>query len=429
MPLNKLRKDRHREPFAQARQALDGGGLFLQVAAKGQASWVYQFCLRGKARWMSIGPLSVLNIDKARKLHQELRAQVWSGVDPIEARGGRWGSHKIGSPEQRRETASNYPTFKQAAEAYLKAKGPRVVDGVTHGEWSNDQDRDHRARLAKFVYPAIGNIPCDQLTRSDFVKLLTPIWDGINGNNKGVKVRSLCERILNSIEGIEQPCVASWTVLESQLLATSKRPVKQHAYLRPPDSRVVYQKLAADDRQQAKMVRMIMLTAVRLEEVLMMRWQDIDYKTGVWTVPAEFTKKTKAGQFPNFVPITSEMRAILGEHHGTGDVWRNGARSPQSLLNLIEGYGLKGVMTNHGNRSTLSDFITENLGRGLGKGEDRLIDVCLSHRKKGVDTHYGVNSPYFKQRREVLQALADYYTGRRSDPARLKIVNKKAAAR
>jgi hypothetical protein len=44
-------------------------------------------------------------------------------------------------------------------------------------------------------------------------------------------------------------------------------------------------------------------------------------------------------------------------------------------------------MTNHGNRSTLSDFITENLGRGLGKGEDKLIDVCLSHRKKGVDTH------------------------------------------
>jgi integrase len=108
------------------------------------------------------------------------------------------------------------------------------------------------------------------------VKLLTPIWDGINGNNTGVKMRSLCERILNSVEGIEQPCVASWKVLENQLIATSAE-VKQHAYLSPADSRVIYQELAADPRQQAKMVRVIMLTAVRREEVLTMRWQDIDY--------------------------------------------------------------------------------------------------------------------------------------------------------
>jgi integrase len=421
MPLNKLRKDTIESLARNPGRYSDGGGLFLQVAKRGQASWVYQFCLRGKVRWMSIGPLSVLNIDRARKLHQELRAQVWSGVDPIEARGGRWGSHKVGSPEQRRETKSNYPTFEKAAEDYLKAKGPRLNDkGETVGDWGVAQDRDHRARLKKFAYPAIGNIPCDQLTRTDFVKLLTPIWAGINGNNTGVKVRSLCERILNSVEGIEQPCVASWKVLESQLIATSAE-VKQHAYLSPADSRVIYQKLAADPRQQAKIVRMIMLTAVRREEVLTMRWQDIDYETGVWTVPAEFTKKTKAGQFPNYVPITSEMRAVLGEHKGSGDVWVNGARSPQSLLNLITDYELKGSMTNHGNRSTLSDFITENLGRGLGRGEDKLIDVCLSHRKKGVDIHYGVNSPYFKQRREVLQALADYYTAADAEVIPLKI--------
>jgi hypothetical protein len=134
--LNKLRKDTIERLARKPGRHSDGGGLFLQVAKRGQASWVYQFCLRGKARWMSIGPLSVLNIDKARKLHQELRAQVWSGVDPIEARGGRWGSHKVGSPEQRRETKSNYPTFKKAAEDYLKAKGPRLNDkGEIVGDW------------------------------------------------------------------------------------------------------------------------------------------------------------------------------------------------------------------------------------------------------------------------------------------------------
>jgi hypothetical protein len=34
----------------------DGAGLFLQVAAKGRASWTYQFRWNAETKWMSIGP-------------------------------------------------------------------------------------------------------------------------------------------------------------------------------------------------------------------------------------------------------------------------------------------------------------------------------------------------------------------------------------
>ena len=53
----------------------DGAGLFLQVAAKGQASWTYQFRFDGATHWMSIGPAATFTLTEAREAHHELRRQ------------------------------------------------------------------------------------------------------------------------------------------------------------------------------------------------------------------------------------------------------------------------------------------------------------------------------------------------------------------
>jgi hypothetical protein len=60
----------------------DGAGLFLQVAAKGQASWTYQFRFDGATHWMSIGPAATFTLTEARQAHHELRRQRDRGIDP-----------------------------------------------------------------------------------------------------------------------------------------------------------------------------------------------------------------------------------------------------------------------------------------------------------------------------------------------------------
>jgi hypothetical protein len=57
----------------------DGGGLYLQVASAGQASWVY----RHKERWASIGPANAYTIDDAREKVRLLRVEVVEGRDPF----------------------------------------------------------------------------------------------------------------------------------------------------------------------------------------------------------------------------------------------------------------------------------------------------------------------------------------------------------
>jgi integrase len=60
----------------------DGAGLYLQVAAKGQASWTFQFRWQGKTKWMSIGPQSLYSLAQAREEHTKLRIMVHEGIDP-----------------------------------------------------------------------------------------------------------------------------------------------------------------------------------------------------------------------------------------------------------------------------------------------------------------------------------------------------------
>jgi hypothetical protein len=57
----------------------DGGGLYLQVASPGQASWVW----RHKEQWKSIGPASAYTIDNAREKARLLRVEVAEGRDPF----------------------------------------------------------------------------------------------------------------------------------------------------------------------------------------------------------------------------------------------------------------------------------------------------------------------------------------------------------
>jgi hypothetical protein len=73
----------------------DGAGLYLQVPKSGTgASWTYQYSLRGRVRWMSIGPAVTFSLAEARDAHHEARRLRDRGIDPLEARGGARAIHK-----------------------------------------------------------------------------------------------------------------------------------------------------------------------------------------------------------------------------------------------------------------------------------------------------------------------------------------------
>jgi Arm DNA-binding domain len=71
--------------FAKAGQRgllSDGGGLYLQVARPGAASWIFRYTFDGRRREMGLGSLRTVGLADARAKAHELRIFAQSGQDP-----------------------------------------------------------------------------------------------------------------------------------------------------------------------------------------------------------------------------------------------------------------------------------------------------------------------------------------------------------
>jgi hypothetical protein len=163
----------------------DGGGLYLRVKQDKKtgalySNFEYQYSLRGKARWVCIGSTRVFNLDEARARHRIMRQQVSDGIDLVEARGGRWGKHRIVPAAV--DPTYPWPTFQAAAEHYLEVK--------TGHDFGAAQARDHRTRL-KLALPAIGAMTVDKIKPSHVISILKPLWGG-TGNTRGPPSLGAC---------------------------------------------------------------------------------------------------------------------------------------------------------------------------------------------------------------------------------------------
>jgi hypothetical protein len=123
----------------------DGGGLYLEVAAPGQASWIYRY----KNRWASLGSANGWSIREAREKAAKLWQAAGRGDDPFAL------LSTLRAPKATDEPKGKL--FATAMAEYLAAKSP-------HWAASN------RAReLRRYEY-LFGQIP-------DFIALRLPAID------------------------------------------------------------------------------------------------------------------------------------------------------------------------------------------------------------------------------------------------------------
>jgi len=119
---------------------------------------------------MGLGEVSLSPNDKrvtlaeARKLAQAKRLLVVDGVDPIEERKAR----KIALVAEREAQKAKATTFKQCAEAYIKAHQSGWKSAKHASQWT--------ATLETYAYPVIGSLPVALVDRNHVMKILEPIW-------------------------------------------------------------------------------------------------------------------------------------------------------------------------------------------------------------------------------------------------------------
>jgi len=131
----------------------DGGGLYLRVTNEGTKNWVFRFMLNGRPRWMGVDPVALFGL-------QEDVERRWmpAGCDMrAHAR------HAVRTQE--RFDAAKAMTFKQCAEAYVKAHRAGWRNAKHAAQWE--------ATLATYAEPIIGALPVqaiDTAAKSDRVR-------------------------------------------------------------------------------------------------------------------------------------------------------------------------------------------------------------------------------------------------------------------
>jgi integrase len=375
----------------------DGGGLYLLVRSPKARFWIFRYVRNGKMREMGLGSATgrnAVSLADAREDARELFKSHRKGGDPLAERRAR----KIA---ERAEDARAV-TFRQAAERYIEAH---------RAGWKNDKHAAQwPATLDRYTYRQIGNVSVQAIDTALVIKVLEPIW--IKKPETASRLRGRIEQILDWAKAREYRTgenPARWKGhLKNLLPARSKvQRVVHHPALPYAEIGDFVVALRAQDGTAARALEFAILTAARTSEVVEARWDEIDIREKVWTVPGERMKAGKEHRVPlsgRAFEILKEMKAshdddaeyvFEGREPGT-------ALSNMSLLMLLRRMG-RDDLTVHGFRSTFRDWCAEQTNF-----PNEVAEMALAHTVGDkVEAAYR-RGDLFQKRRSLAQAWAKY---------------------
>lgn len=155
-------------------------------------------------------------------------------------------------------------------------------------------------------------------------------------------------------------------------------------------------------------LRLVALTFVRTIEIRRACWDQFDFATATWHIPADNMKMRRA----HIVPLSRQVLVLLKELHavtGAGRYLLPNARQPNApigpttLNNALAAQGYQGVFSTHGFRSTATTL----LGL-LGYPENR-VDLQLAHIKNDASRAPYDHTKYISSRRMLMQDWADIW--------------------
>ena len=355
-----------------------GLSLLVKPTTTGRLSktWSQRLQVEGKAVNMGLGSYPVVTLAHARKKALANRRAVAQGSDP---------------------RGSGVPTVAEAAE--------RVI-AIHRESWrpGSKSEAQWRASLRDYVLPRLGSKPVGQVTTSDVLAVLVPIWSGKRETARRVRQRIGAVMKWAVAEGYREDNPAG-DVIGAAL--PRHRSLTQHFPALPHDE--VAGALATVRASGAWVgtrlaFEFLVLTAARSGEVREARWEEIDFESGTWRVPGERMKSGHLHRVPLSRPVLAVLVEARGIRDGRGLVFPavNGrSLSAMTMTKLVRGLGIDAVP--HGFRSSFRDWAAEETDH-----PHDVIEAALAHviRNK-VEAAY-MRTDLFERRRRLMEDWAAY---------------------
>lgn len=373
-------------------------GFGLRVGATNK-TWFIFYRFGGKQRRLNLGHFPAISLGDARTLAGKALDAVERGVDPANLR-DEAAQAAVQADAYEAENGFRPGTWGDLASRYIKAECSSLRRG-----WELEQI------INRSLQPHWRDRPASELRRKDLTAILDPliVADKVQMAHK---VREIAIRVIN------------WAIdrgeLEANLLASPSRGRKRTGTLRRvPRARI----LTADELrdvwyacdQQAGpfpwVVKMLIVTGQRREEVGAMKWSELDLAAGTWTIPPE---RYKTG-IVHLVPITQLARTILGGVDRLSDEFVFATRKDTHF----QGYGkckerLDAAIAkarNEDGRPVMEPWTLHDLRRTLRTGMAEMkiapdiAERVLGHVIGGVEGVYN-RYAYLDEKREALDLWA-----------------------
>ena len=318
------------QPREKQYRLSDINGLSLRIDPNGKKYWSIRYTENGQRKSKALGVYPELSLKRAREIALDLRCKLKNTV----------------------EAEVIQPHFQEVAEDWFNNQKET---------WSSKHISNVRASLDE-LYIALASKPINQIQAPEILQII-----------KKIEARGSLEvakRTLSRCGMVMKYAIAHGYRYDNPagdlVYALKNKRVKNLASLPASEMPEFLGKVRAypSDAQTHHAIILIMLTGVRVSELLQARWDEFDLEGCKWDIPEDRMKN----RLPHRVPLTDmmieELKALRLTHnqellfpHRLNN--KEPMRS-ESVLAVIKRSGYAGRMTTHGFRSLFSTVVNES---------------------------------------------------------------------
>jgi integrase len=252
-------------------------GFGIRVSPKGTKSFVLLYRHKRRCRRMTLGRYPIVSLAEARILAREALAQVARGNDPQ-------------TPKRVERTS---PRFDDTVELFVR----------TYCQQHNrESTRRETERLLKTRFVRHwGARDVAEISKADVLRIVDEaVADGAPSaaNHALATIRLFFNWCVDRDLIVTNPC---------DRLKKPAKTIPRDRVLDDDDTAAIWRAAHSMGYPFGTLAQLLLLTAQRRNEVVQMRWADLDFNAGLWSIPGPLTKNGRG----HVVPLVPEVISIL----------------------------------------------------------------------------------------------------------------------
>jgi len=380
-------KIRSLKPKEKPYKLSDSHGLYILIHPNGSRYWRLKYKFNKKEKTYSIGLYPLFSLSEARIERDKAKKQIKQGIDP--------------TTEKKRLQQTIQAQANNSFEIIA-----REWHNKTQAEWNDKHSQDVIKSLEDNIFPFIGSKAITEITPPEMLQVLRKI-EARGALVQVNKLRQRCDRVFQYaiITGL-----ATYNSAADLKGAFKKHDKKNFNSIQANELPELINAINKGKGELTTIngIKLTLYTLLRTQEVIGMKWSEVDFQNKLITIPASRMKMNRDHLVPlsrQATQVLKELLCVTGHHEwvfARQDRNKIKPMSNNAMLFALYRMGFKGRCTIHGFRSIGSTLLHE-----MGFNTD-VIEKTLNHEPTNkVKAAYN-KAQYLDFRADMLQQWADY---------------------